>query len=313
MGLSPPWPAGQAAPCCVPSLCQILSPCRCTHHADSEQRPDVARRVAPQGELTHTPASHGVLSSSPACQPRRGQAGIVQGFYFRDTQGSGSLYTESWGDKRTVTRQPGACRVPAHRGDRTSPGRVPSWQRRPVSPTLPPPVPTLPRFPNGLRDAPQAQGLPTQPQTHRSHPAAHPRAPAWPPPPPPPWQRELWTRCPTCAGRAGHRGHLPTRGETPPSKHKPAGPARILLAQHRPCSAPSAAAAEEQQRWLCLQGDSPCGVYGWGQRGSETPPASCSKGRGSINHDPPSPAKGGDSAPHRQRRFLAPYGHGATP
>lgn len=63
---------------------------------------------------------------------------MVQGLYFRDTQRSGSLYTESWGDKRTITPHPGPRQVPAHRGDHTSPGCVPSWQRRRVSPTLPP-------------------------------------------------------------------------------------------------------------------------------------------------------------------------------
>lgn len=79
-GLHPPRAARRTA------LCSVSPPCHHPHDAD----PDAASRLALQGELPRSPCPNGVLPS-----PGAGAAGHGSGLYFRVTQGSASLYTES--------------------------------------------------------------------------------------------------------------------------------------------------------------------------------------------------------------------------
>lgn len=272
----------------------------------------MASRLALQGEPTHTPVSRGALSSLHACWLSMEAGGhrsrpLFQGYAALGEFVHGELGRQTHHNTPPWTA-PGAS---SPRGPR-QPWMRPLLAAPPGLPDPPTPVPTLPCFPNGVCHAPpQAQGLPTQPQTRR-------QTKATPQPTRVPrsghrlGRESFGPTAPPAPAAPGTEGISPPRGETPSSKHKPAGPARILLTQHRPGPALGRAASKERQQRLCLHRDGPCGVYGWGRRGREVPRLLEARARAaSIN--PLMPSKGGDSAPCHRRRFPAPYSRSASP
>lgn len=155
--------------------------------------------------------------------PSSRRRAVVQGLYFRDTQCSGSLYTESWGDKRIprTSLGPGVPGQP-HRGL-----LQPLLAALPAlpAPACPPPLylysTPFPR--QGARHTPSAGlPLPATPWQTQATPSPSPHAPTRPLP----LQSELWTH----AGPAGASPRRALRASPHPmERRRPANTSCLAL------------------------------------------------------------------------------------
>lgn len=175
----------------------------------------MASRLALQGEPTRTPVSRGALSSLHACWLSTEAGGHRSRPLFQGYAALGEFVHRELGRQTHHNTPPWTTPGASSPRGPHQPWMRPLLAAPPGLPDPPTPVLTLPCFLNRVCHAPPppSAGSPhpaPNPPADQSHPTAHPRAPVRPPP----RQGELWTHCPTCASRAGHRGHLPTpRGD----------------------------------------------------------------------------------------------------